>query len=102
MAISKIKEWLYAHKIYNSDTPIVNHPAMVQEDTSSVKARVRKAFDAQREQINARAKVAHSCDNPIDCTKMPCFIFTPDAIKKTSIVKIPKKRRTSLDMLKGN
>ena len=98
--INKIREWLHAHKIYDSDTFVVAAPAMHQEDTNSVKARVRRAFEAQREQINARARVAHSCDNPLDCTKIPCFVFTPDIIRKTSTMKIPKKRRTNLSMLK--
>jgi hypothetical protein len=96
--IRKIKDWLYARKIYGSDINTIVGPATVQEDTNTAKARVRRAFQEQRLQIDMRALVAHHCKEPDLCSKTDCWKFVPDKIVKTSVVKIPKKRRTHVSM----
>lgn len=100
--INKIKAWIHAHKIYDSDTPIVVIPATHQEDTNSIKSRVKRAFESQKQQMNARALIRHQCKEPDICTKIHCFEWEPDKIRKVSTVRIPKKRRTNLEMLKSD
>ena len=63
------------------DAPII---PTIQEDPrfrESVK-KTRKVFEAQWEEMNARALKAHSpeCPDPWTCTKEKCFKFEPDKI----------------------
>lgn len=97
---NKIKMWIHTKILHDADVTPVVAPAIHQEDTQSVKARVRRMFEEQKKQMNMRAKVAHgpTCESPDICTKNPCFVFQPDKIVETSIVEIPKSRRTHVSM----
>lgn len=76
-------------------TPVATH----QEDTNSVKARVRNMFQSQKQAL-AGGLIAHGpkCEDPGSCKKNPCKVFEPDKIISSEVVEIPVHRRTHVSM----
>jgi hypothetical protein len=77
--LKKIKEFLSRKRIVNQDivfTPI--KPTMTQENP--IVTRVKEAFKQQKHEMQLRALVPHSCDDPLNCERNPCWKFEPDKI----------------------
>jgi hypothetical protein len=95
--ISKIVNWLKNKRLIRSlDVTSVPFVPVAQED---VRARTdvknfNKSFDAQQQQMQARALVAHEpgCD-VISCKKKTCFKFAADKIVKKTTVKMKRNKK---------
>jgi len=75
---------LAACRIIRDDNPIrICTPIdLVQQDVDTLARikRVRKMFDAQSDQMNARALRPHSCIDLLSCSKSKCWKWKPDKI----------------------
>jgi hypothetical protein len=79
----KIKEWFKFKSIVNNSV-IIPTPIVHEIDTRDIETRkrVKKAFEAQTAQMQARALKAHdpSCKDLDNCKKRKCFKSEPDKI----------------------
>lgn len=88
--LNKLLFIVKARKVSTIEAPVLS-PVTSQEDTTQKETikRVRQAFKDQKQAMDARAMKAHdpTCEDTWTCTKSPCFIWEPDRIVATSIVK---------------
>lgn len=80
---TRIKEWFKKKQIIQDEiivTPAPTH--QVDEREIAARKRVKKAFEAQRFQMQSRAMKAHdpSCLDPLLCKKRVCFKWQSDKI----------------------
>lgn len=82
--LSRIKEWLKGRVIVSDDgiIPVPTSTHQVDQRDIETRKRVKKAFEAQKAQMEARAMKAHdvTCGNIQDCKKKKCFKWEPDKI----------------------
>lgn len=82
--LQKLKNWFKNKYLFVDDVIPVSKAASHQVDERTVATikRVRKAFDAQQKQMDARAMKAHdiSCSDIETCKKKKCFKWEPDKI----------------------
>jgi len=80
--LKKIKTVLAACRIIRADNPIMVCSPIdtTQQDVETLARikRVRKMFEAQQAQMNARALQPHSCKDPLSCQKSKCWKWKPD------------------------
>ncbi len=95
--ISKIVNWLKNKRLIRSfDVTSVPFVPVAQED---VRARTdvknfNKSFDAQQQQMQSRAMVAHEQDcDVISCNKSSCFKWECDKIVKRTTVKMKRIKK---------
>ncbi len=86
----KIKSFLAVMGLRPSDIGIsIKSTPIGIEDEKAVEQRKRigKAFEMQYPDLQARALVAHGadCDDPLFCSKQPCFKWEPDKIVADSL-----------------
>lgn len=78
------------------DSPLVSEHSIAKEceRTKETIKRVAAVFEEQAEQIQTMALKPHdpTCEDPLTCTKEICFIFVPDKIVSTEVVKVPQAR----------
>ena len=90
----KIKEWFKCKSIANN-TIIAPDSIVYEVDTRDMETRkrVKKAFEAQEAQMNARAMKAHdpSCKDLDACKKRKCFKSVPDKIVSETYEVPPRK-----------
>jgi hypothetical protein len=76
-------KWLQNKTRYSASSENIFTPSL-QEDPRTQESikKTRKAFEAQQEQMSARALKQHAadCPDPWTCTKSPCFKWEPDKI----------------------
>ena len=95
--LSKISNWLKSKRLIRSIdaggiVPSAFSP-VAQEDLRAINdvKSFNKSFDAQQQQMQARAMVAHEPDcDVISCRKKSCFIWSPDKIVRKSTVKMKR------------
>ena len=78
----RIKDWFKSKQLIHSEiVPLVPKHQVDQRDIETRK-RVKKAFEAQAQQMQSRAMKAHdaSCVNVETCKKKKCFKWEPDKI----------------------
>lgn len=95
--LSKIKLWIKSKFIVRDEVIIAPaKEATQQTDVRTLETikRVRKSFEAQQTQMQARAMKAHdpSCKDVVACKKRKCFKFEPDKIVGESYEVSPRKQ----------
>jgi hypothetical protein len=83
--LKTIKDWFKRKSISIDDVVVVPSKAATEQTdvrTQETIKRVRKAFAAQEQQMQARAMKAHdpSCGDVQLCKKKKCFKWEPDKI----------------------
>ena len=95
--ISKIRKWISNKRLIRSldaggivpsaFSPVAQEDIRALNDVKSF----NKSFDAQQQQMQARAMVAHESDcDVISCTKVSCFKWSADKIVRKSTVKMKR------------
>lgn len=81
---SRIKDWLKGRVIVsdNGIIPVPNSTHQVDQRDIETRKRVKKAFETQKLQMEARAMKAHdtSCGDIQNCKKKKCFKWESDKI----------------------
>ncbi len=86
----KIKSFLACMGLKPTDIQITlkSEPIGIEDEKAvEQRKRIAKAFEQQHSALQARALVAHAsdCDDPLFCSKQPCFKWEPDKIVADSL-----------------
>lgn len=79
----RLKNWFKRKQIIQDEIIVAPAPThQVDERDIATRKRVKKAFEAQKQQMQSRAMKAHdpSCGDVQLCKKRKCFKWEPDKI----------------------
>lgn len=74
----RIKDF-FRGKSINTEIQIFNPKAPMTQENPVV-SRVKESFKQQEQEMQMRALKPHQCNDPLTCTKDPCWEFEPDKI----------------------
>ncbi len=107
MLFKWIKNFKESRRLRNNipdNTPLSVRFPMTQEDLRYLDLikRIDAMFVQQKESIQGRALKAHDqkCEDPLTCTKFPCFVPSPDIIVSKTKVRLKTKVQRTTTRLK--
>ncbi len=80
--LNRIKEWFKSKQLIQSEIIAPTPTHQVDQRDIETRKRVKKAFEAQKAQMEARTMKAHdpSCKDVSTCNKKKCFKWETDKI----------------------